>query len=162
MCQLFISARPKTNLIIFVSSLVLRVSINFCKTNNSGNNVMYIRMYNLNKKNVYNKKPYWNDRTCCIELVQQLEQHVEEDVLTWSIRHRIYWTDKWGSVLFWRMQNIQGILCNLYIFKGLEDSIWNQGEHLGNWRFKTLLVAEVSAVCCSQWSFYWRPKSSWV
>ena len=39
-------------------------------------------MYKLAKKNMYNKKSYYNVRTCCVELIQRLEQHVEEDVLT--------------------------------------------------------------------------------
>ena len=39
-------------------------------------------MYKLAKKNRYNKKSYYNVRTCCVKLFQQLEQPVKEDVLT--------------------------------------------------------------------------------
>ena len=39
-------------------------------------------MYKLAKKNRCNKKSYYNVKTCCVELFQQLNQHVKEDVLT--------------------------------------------------------------------------------
>ena len=93
---------PKGRLLV----LLFQDWLNFCKTNNSSNNVMQNRIYKLAKKNRYNKKFYYNVGTCCAEL----EQHVKEDVLTSRL---LSWINEIQFVL--NIGRILCILCGTYL-----------------------------------------------